>query len=1728
MSKKRFSEKALAAILSAVTLGAGGLIMAGCSQDESGPVGYIDAPETLQAELGTYVVPEYDVVDKNGMILYGYNVKLKSATDASGNALEITGSAVTVDVAGIYDFVYTANSDGVDDVTVKIDFADRTAPTINIDDSTLPDFFISGNSYRIPAYTVSGDFVREKCWSKVFHIADDDAKTETEVEVTANRFNADQASGAYEIRIHVEDAVGNVNDYKYTRNVDGPEHFVENKVLYLDEAFGARQVSVYQPDLYTGEFVPKDAEGAKVREGENGAYKVSFDGVTETNYNEGLVVMNVPAVVDITDCVELEMYVYNDSEADIIMGSQWWNDTPVKKKEWTKLTWKVDSDGWANNKSADNRKVIGTVDITGMTIRFIFDYGQKVIPNGDFYLSSMRAIPKEKSQVTAGENVTLGNPDGAYFVGDTVMLTAAEVPGKTFDCFLVDGKPIIGDNFVARNATYSVTAKYIDGALTKDNMTWGTVEEYMLVGSDDQHYKIGESNNWVLSYDVYGMEGTGWNYFAAYIGGKSQLLGIELAGTTVHKATYYGEKYPPNDNPTEKDVKTLSDEITALLRGATEQNPVTAIYIRQGDIIKQLLKSGDNTYFVAAWDYNMFELSGDGFGIGGRNGPTATLKNINGVSGATRVALFTESLRVNITKTSVTTDKAEYSLGDTVVLTAAAAPDDKAFAYFEVNGERIEGNSFTVTELKEYTAEAIYLAPEKTYKVTVDEFDGHAKITDGKYTLPTANVTDNDGNVKDYAVTAEVVDAAGNSYTVTNGKIDISYAGSVRLAITYTAATLDSEYKTKTVYVTVQSGDTLFVPTEKSLGFVKNADSNASTFEYDTAKKHGEDQGSVKVTPDKADTGFTIEDFDFTDYDFVEFYVYTEGENVKAGAYWLGDTTLTQNDWTKIVIDLKGNVYLKDMAGKDFVPNGVHKGQPFTGKFILRVMNNAEKHPVWISSVTAGYWPAATITCADSNVTLDKASYKLNDTVTLTAADAESGKIFSHFTVDGVKIEGNTFKVTKTSYTVAAVYTDISDISFAADSGISTADGETRYARGAKVTLIFDESKAPSGNVFDCFKVDGVKINGNTFVTSKASHEITAEFIQAAAEMTWTTASGDNAAEINAGEHISAVKFGNAESWIVKYTITNLPAGGWGQLTGVYIGAQSQIASLQFSGAQYTFNLYGGPIWSGCSVTISDANAEIVKNASTENPVTLTFVRNAQYLSAYATTKDGSMYLLGKLDISAYMNNAKATNDFGYAYRTVNFAAPVLRGDITFVTGAGKVGLYNESLASTITHIKEETTDDKVSFENKKYYIGDTVTLNHAAPDTGFAFSHYTVDGVKIEGNTFTVTKTSHNVTAEYVDVSETYHIVATAPTGTVLLENGKLTLPTATVQDGNGETIDGYTVTAVVTDSKGNSYTVTDGVADITYNGAIDLTVTYSATGLEGNDTSINISVRGKDGTVVQANALGASLIDPNGNTVSYSEEQKHETEQGSIKITTAEADSAVFLCEADTKRLVEFYCYTSDAGVSVGTWWCGNTKLTQNAWTRVVIDTKAIGYDVHGGAMVLRIMGSASGSTVYVSSVRTSDLQAAQSDTQLNNVLYAKAVDQIKSLEYVTDKQYDGADEKVKENGAIKVTTSGNESAIATNAVYIGDMSQYSEVYFYVYTDVTGAKAGAWWCGDKALTAGAWTKVTLSNTLAPQNAGDGSNIFSAGLKDMVFRIMNGGDGGVFYVTSLYGTPKA
>ncbi|MDE6398247.1 MAG: hypothetical protein K2L51_02905 [Clostridiales bacterium] len=855
------SRKSKVFLLLAAVLLVASFALAACGTKK---VGHINAPATLEADLGVYISPDYDVVDDNGVVLYGYDVRIKQVKDPNGEKVEVTNESVTVQKAGVYTFVYTADSKKVKDATVKIDFADRTAPKVNYDPSNLPSFYIKGNSYSMPDYTLSGDYVAARCWAKVFHIAADN--TETEVEISGNRF-AVEKDGKYAIRLHVEDAVGNANDYEYVRNVDGPVVARENTILYFGEEFGARQVKMREADYYTGEFVRKEDAPAAVQTQatDKGYFAVKFNGTSETNHNEGYAVMDVPAIVDVRDFSEFSLWVYYDgnnkfpsynddgsvksTEDKVVVGSAWWNDTTVKNKEWTKVTWSVND--WGNNLGV-NGKQVGTSDITGTQIRMIFDYAEKTKPSGTFYFTEMVGTPKTPATIepaTGDTNVIIeGNK---HFIGDSVQLSAAYIEGKQVNCYTVDGKPIAGDTFVATKANHKVGVTYVNGALTLSNMTWGTSfgdksQTQWQNSNNIVMHEAGESDYWAIEAKINNGYNTalGGNCkfnFAVALGDRNALE-IMLEGTSTVTGSL---KWYYSGSAWNVKVCDLTASQISAIRNATDANPATLLVVRNGQDIRFFVNGSivgraslDGYAYSDRFAYGWRDdRAGGGKPIGDLQ-TMAGIKSIQVVAGEEKVKLVLGQYECALgsSDNTVTFETDKVFIGDEVRLTAKPAPAGQAFAYFTVDSERKYGSWSTFMATKpSHNVQAVYVTA-----VTLT-LEGGARVNN----------------------------KAGTVIVPINEPVTVTYLGNPGTGKFFDCFTLDGA---------PMNGDT-FTPTKNAYTIGVKTATNASDMTWTQTEESKLTQGSAYSSATVYKTGVTA------DYWAIEYQINT---NITTSGFWFG------------------------------------------------------------------------------------------------------------------------------------------------------------------------------------------------------------------------------------------------------------------------------------------------------------------------------------------------------------------------------------------------------------------------------------------------------------------------------------------------------------------------------------------------------------------------------------------------------------------------------------------------------------------------------------------------------------------------------------------------------------------------------------------------------------------------------------------------------------------------
>lgn len=1241
----------------------------------------IDAPERIEEDLGTgtYVVPRFDVVNEHGVIMAGYSVRLKSATDPNGEEAEISREAstiVTLVGAGEYTFVYTADSKNVPERTVIMDFADRTAPTIKLSSSQFPTFFIQGVTYSIPEYTLEGDYVASKCYTKVFY--SDENGEESEAELFDGSFTVKNGAQKYTILIHVEDAAGNDNDYRYSRSVHSPEHYEEDVVIYFNEKFGEKQVAA--DGNYSGKFVSV-ADGGKAYGGEAGSYKIEFDG-SETENNEAYFALKVPAIANIMKYKELEMYVYIEDEncesgkSSWVVGSKWWNDTAVFVGKWTRVTWSVENwgDGKGANCGATTSNVISADNISGTRIRLIpdGDYSGKTPPHGTVYFSAVRAVPYQMSQVTADENVMLDKRDGNYRIGETVTMSAEQIEGKSFDCFLVNDKPIGGNTFVATKDSYHVKARYVDGALTLDNMTWGETDSYKTQGSDAKVFKLGSATHWVLTCQPE-MEEKGWVYTSAYVGGADQLFGIEMhSDNDSRKLSGYGGAW-------KGDVAIpVSEQVRDLLR-ASKTAPVTMIYVRKGEMLSVYIRKDADIYVVGSVAFSVFEVSGDDFGIGERAGDiqNAALKNIRWIVGEERTNLYLDTLAVKLEKTNVDTDKDNYYLGETVKLSAKPAPDGQAFAYFTADGEKLEGNTLLLQK-RSYKIAAVYTEiTQLKLGAGIETADGNTTVGKGsKVTLVFNGKIPEGKYFKGFQVDGEEIEGnifvtSASSHTVEAVFADRIEAGNKQLNNAGAVAGTDG-IKTNPAHPEWLPSRAEYVSDRKYVGIDGDIKEN----------------GSLKLTLGGGEQGFALAGAPLVGklagYKSIYFYAYTEASGLKAGSWWCGDTPLVPGQWTKVS-------FSRVIEPQNVSEVSVWKADSIA-EFIYRITGGAAGTEVFLTSVYGVPYARVNVAVEETvkeyigvSSPANGEYYLEGETVTLTHDGAPEGKAFAYFTVNGERYDGNTYVLGTDKVVFGAVFNEISTLTLG--DGVMTADGETQYGRGVQVSLLFDSQKL-NGKVVDYYLLDKgtaneTRIYNGVFTTSAESHTIEAVLVEPAS-MTWAnggkeyqyeTVMGSDASEWKAREFDGEV-YGSAEYWAVSVNVKH--TNEWNSFE--FIQGSKQSIRVRFHQAGYCGVVL---MTSKSDETIPSADFTVAYPTLNSQVVnrflagaTVTCVRSGATISLYI---DG--YLFFKTNYAVDHTG----NWFGVGHVTANDATKPAMSATKFIVGKEKVEAYLTVLAQSDT-----------------------------------------------------------------------------------------------------------------------------------------------------------------------------------------------------------------------------------------------------------------------------------------------------------------------------------------------------------------------------------------------------------------------------------------------------------
>ena len=381
---KRSLTIVLAVLLVAMSLSACSLF---------GPKLTINAPsETLTAELGSFDLPKYQVIDEEGLILSEYSVIVKKVVDPNGAEVKVAYNKINATIRGVYTITYGVAEGNVDDVEVKVEFDDKTAPRLEMDNTTLPKYFIKGMVYNMPAYQLTGNPDYSASYAKLYYFADEDAEG-VEVEVQNNVFTVEYNTGFYQFFIHAADEWGNTQDYTFNVEATGPSEVVDGKILYFDEKFGQSQVKLAW-NLWELSYSSEVAFGDEI-----GSMKVVTNNATD------YILLDKLLQSDVSEYDFLTFRIYNANDYDVYSGYTWFADIVLKAREWTELTIPV---SWFESKNATNMDGarLAATDITGLAIRLFEDYGSNACSTGStFYFSAMWATKAGESGDEVADNV---------------------------------------------------------------------------------------------------------------------------------------------------------------------------------------------------------------------------------------------------------------------------------------------------------------------------------------------------------------------------------------------------------------------------------------------------------------------------------------------------------------------------------------------------------------------------------------------------------------------------------------------------------------------------------------------------------------------------------------------------------------------------------------------------------------------------------------------------------------------------------------------------------------------------------------------------------------------------------------------------------------------------------------------------------------------------------------------------------------------------------------------------------------------------------------------------------------------------------------------------------------------------------------------------------------------------------------------------------------------------
>ena len=343
---------------------------------------------------------------------------------------------------------------------------------------------------------------------------------------------------------------------------------------------------------------------------------------------------------------------------------------------------------------------------------------------------------------------------------------------------------------------------------------------------------------------------------------------------------------------------------------------------------------------------------------------------------------------------------------------------------------------------------------------------------------------------------------------------------------------------------------------------------------------------------------------------------------------------------------------------------------------------------------------------ANGSVSASATSATAGTTVKLTATPAE-GYTLDYFTLDGARINGDTFIMPARNVEVSAVFTaNAYSINVVQPANGSVAASATSAAAGTTVELTATPAE---GYTLDYFTLDGERINGDTFIMPARNVEV------------------------------SAVFTANA------YSITVVqPAGGSvaASATSATAGTTIELTATPAEGYTLDYFTLDGERINGDTFIMPARNVE-VSAVFTANAYSITVVQPAGgSVAASATSATAGTTI-----------ELTATPAEGYTLDYFTLDGESINGD-TFIMPARNVEVSAVFTANAYSITVVQPANGTVSASKLSAFFGEAVELT-AVPDEGYELSHYVVNGAANSGGTFTMPARDVIVTAVFTKVAE-------------------------------------------------------------------------------------------------------------------------------------------------------------------------------------------------------------------------------------------------------------------------------------------------------------------------------------------------------------------------------------